>query len=613
MSQERSLWGWLSELLDQPAGKRTCGRSRGCSLRIWFEPLERRTLLHAGAFDQDLGLHGGSHGEVLSGEDAVGHDHVDSPGAELRNRDGIERSPREATATSGQLAASAGKSPLSSVPQLHSLLGATASIYLDFNGHFEAVWGGFKNITTPVFDQDGDRTAFSAAELATITEVWQRVSEDFAPFRIDVTTVDPGNFANGRGLRVAIGGDSKWLGSSAGGVAYVDSFTNSIVNTVYAFSDNLGRGYGKYVAEAASHESGHAFGLQHQSTYSRTRKTAEYNPGTSALAPIMGNSYSAQRSTWWYGQTTSSRTYQDDMAVISRGANGFGYRADDFANQIAGAAALSRNGSQVSASGLIGTNGDRDYFRFATGGGTVNLTVNVADVGPNLDAKLELFNANGTLLASATPTNVLSATINRSVAAGAYYLAVSGDRGYGSVGWYTISGTAPTNTTVAQSQGVYTATGPFRPLTSTGNWAPITPNVTMGRTDGIGLNMFAGIEYQEAGVTVEWAAGSFAAPSAPLPIAWPQIAGSVVTPPPTAAQTTIHALPAPPFPGSVVIHDAEASGLSSPAASRSMNLPVGRRGGVISLGDSDGRCSASIEALFSRIDPAQFADRFLSP
>jgi len=162
------------------------------------------------------------------------------------------------TTGSGGLSSS---SPLSSLPQLSSNSGARVKLFLDFNGNFESAWGSYRNVTTRVFDQDGDATTFSANEISTIREIWARVSEDYAPFNIDVTTIDPGNFANGAAVRLAIGGNySDWFGQAAGGVAYVGGFTNSASNTGYVFSDALGHGTARYVAEATSHEAGHLFG-----------------------------------------------------------------------------------------------------------------------------------------------------------------------------------------------------------------------------------------------------------------------------------------------------------------------------------------------------------------
>lgn len=328
--------------------------------------------------------------------------------------------------------------PLASIPILSSNSGATAKLYLDFDGHFETQWGSYSNITTPAFSLDSDYSTFSTTEIAAMTEIWQRVAEDFAPFDVDVTTVDPGNFDNGVGMRVSIGGDGSWFGN-AGGVAYVNTWTNSIVNTVYVFSDKLAKN-SKYIGEASSHESGHGFGLRHQSKYVDGVKTDEYHPGSGDWAPIMGVSYYKSRTTWSDGTTTSSTTYQDDMAVISRSANGFGYRADDHGG-LSSATTLAFVGNDAAASGLIGQMSDEDAFFFTTTGGQIDLTVNVADIGANLDVVIELRTLSGTLIATANPATSYGATISMSVAGGDYVLVIKSTGEYGSVGQYTVSAT----------------------------------------------------------------------------------------------------------------------------------------------------------------------------
>jgi hypothetical protein len=331
--------------------------------------------------------------------------------------------------------------PLNSIPALSSRPGASAKFYLDFDGHFEPTWGSFSNVTTPVFDKDGDATTFSDNELSTIQEVWQRVSEDFAPFNVDVTTVNPGNFSNGVGLRASIGGNGSWYGS-AGGVAYMNSFTNYIVNTVYVFSANLGSGYAKYVAEATSHEYGHALGLAHQSLYdAQGGLIATYSQGNANLAPIMGVGYYSARSTWANGTTSASNVFQDNLAVIVSGFNGFGYAADDHGNSAVAASNLNASGTSRSGAGVIEQMTDVDYFAFSSGAGAISLTVNVASVGANLDARVELRDSVGTLITSAAPSNSLGATINAVVVQGDYRLVVASNGGYGDLGRYTISGT----------------------------------------------------------------------------------------------------------------------------------------------------------------------------
>ena len=335
-------------------------------------------------------------------------------------------------------------------PVLNSNPTAAASLFLDFDGHLQVTWGDFSNILTPSFDLDGVPDVFSAGELAGITEIWQRVAEDYAPFNINVTTVLPSDFSDGKALRIAIGGSSTdWYepqgGGPAGGVAYVGSFTNALPNVVFVFPQQLS-GTPRYIAEASSHEAGHAFGLVHQSLYDTNGNfLQEYNPGTANWAPIMGVSYYAARSTWYNGPTdVSAATLQDDVAVLADGTNGFGFRADDYGNTINTATPLTVSSNQVSAAGIISTLSDQDFFSFWSGAGQISLSVNVAAVGANLDAKLELRKATGELVATADPSGTLGATIIATVAAGEYRLVVMSHGTYGDLGQYTISGAIQT-------------------------------------------------------------------------------------------------------------------------------------------------------------------------
>ncbi|WP_254512688.1 choice-of-anchor D domain-containing protein [Anatilimnocola floriformis] len=354
----------------------------------------------------------------------------------------------EAVASAASGPALAG-SPLSSLPQLSSNSGATAKLYLDFNGTTTASWGSYTNIVTPVYDQDGDRTTFSAGELNSITEIWKRVSEDYAPFNIDVTTIDPGNSTNGVTARIAIGGNySDWFGQSAGGVAYIGGFYNSAPNIGFVFNDALANGNARYVAEAASHEAGHLFGLEHQATWDGNTLVAGYSRGTDAWAPIMGVGYYSTRTTWHNGATDNGPTaYQDDMSILANSSNGFGYKTDDFGSSQATASALAATNGNVNFAGLISTNTDQDWFSFSTDGGAFNLTANVATVGANLDSVLELRNASGTVIVTANPTNTFNATISTTLASGTYFVVVRSSGGYGDVGQYTLTGTAPIGTT----------------------------------------------------------------------------------------------------------------------------------------------------------------------
>src|SRR6476660_3756283 len=114
------------------------------------------------------------------------------------------------------------------VPQLSSRPEAAATVYLDFDGHFESSWKSFSNVTSPAYDRDGIPASFSATELTSINEIWTRVAEDFAPFNINVTTVIPASFDHGKTLTVVIGGSwSDWYGTQVNGVSILGSFTNT--------------------------------------------------------------------------------------------------------------------------------------------------------------------------------------------------------------------------------------------------------------------------------------------------------------------------------------------------------------------------------------------------
>lgn len=352
--------------------------------------------------------------------------------------------------TGGQVA-SGPLSPLTSIPVLNSDPGATATLYLDFHGEGSQPWGGTTVPATPAYTADADATTFSGQELANIAEIWSRVSEAYSPFNINVTTVDPGSWnlagtgSANRQVRVVIGGAGAWTNQLMGGIAYVGAYTSSYLpNTGYVFSTNLGNGAPQYTADDAAHEAGHLFGLQHQSTYSGSTKTAEYNTGNGTTAPFMGNPLSPTvRATWWDGQ--SSQNYlliQDDVSILSGPFDGIGYRTLPYGQSTAGATtlALASDGS-FSNAGIIETTSQKDYFTFVTSAsGTDTFDVNVAQYGAMLHARLELHDASDNALVAAAAAGTLSQTITATLPAGRYYLVVKSYGQYGDIGQYTVSG-----------------------------------------------------------------------------------------------------------------------------------------------------------------------------
>jgi hypothetical protein len=325
---------------------------------------------------------------------------------------------------------------MAAIPALSSRPAAYQKLYIDFNGDYTAKWGTYAPGSTPAYDTDGNSGSLSAGEVSNIQQIWAGVAEKYSPFNIDVTTVDPGNENNGQTMRVVVGGNGGWAGSG-GGIAYINGFKNSSPNTAYVFSSNLASGTPKYVAEAVAHEAGHGFGLNHQSSYSGSTKTAAYNSGNGATAPIMGNSYTATRGLWWYGQNEmSASTYQDDLSVLG---NTIGYRSDDAGNWTNAAASLSLSGTAASASGVIERTSDWDYYSFYTSGGSVSFTANPSNFGGMLDLQLSIVNSAGNTIANANSAT-LGESVSSYLSAGTYYVAVGSRGNYGDVGQYSISG-----------------------------------------------------------------------------------------------------------------------------------------------------------------------------
>lgn len=376
--------------------------------------------------------------------------------------------------------------PLTSIPRLNSLAGAPVTIYLDFDGHTEAQdWpttrtdGQSGSIVTPVFDIDDDLTTFSDEELRMIEEVWYRVSEDFSPFNVNVTTIDPRSFNNFESILVSIGGDGNWIGSP-GGIAFVDSFSNSAVNTCYVFSDNTGRGrtlHAKGMALTTSHEVGHMLGLNHNSVYDTNgTKSAEYDGGRPDLGPIMGGPYDSMRDTWSNAPgNVAVNLLQDDLAVMTRAANRtFRFRADDFGSTTQSFEQLTITAPTLTMRGIIGQNNDVDMFRFDTDAGPISFSaegLNLRSVynnaalmfGTNVDLQLRLYNSTGTLITTASPNNSLSASISATVAQGTYFIAVAGTGQYGAIGQYTLTGNViplPSVPTLISPTGTLSITRP---------------------------------------------------------------------------------------------------------------------------------------------------------
>ena len=334
------------------------------------------------------------------------------------------------------------------VPKLNSLPGTPAVIFLDFDGQY--VNSGVWNNAIPF------NCAPAALSDVQITEIFNRVSEDYRPFAVNITTDSTVFFAAPliKRVRMIITSTSAWF-PGVGGITYIGSFTWGDDTPGFIFSDKLGPNSPKMIAECCSHESGHAVGLAHQSRYDGVNCATpieQYNSGVgtgeASWAPIMGNSYYKNMTNWNNGPTPYGCTnLQDNLSIIAT-QNGFGYRTDDY-TAVMNATTTTVSGS-FTKQGIITTDIDQDAFKFTMAQKSVYhlsadpFSVGINNNGANLDIKIQLYNG-GTLIRTYDPAASMSVTIDTTLNAGTYYLVIDGTGNtnigqYGSLGSYTLTG-----------------------------------------------------------------------------------------------------------------------------------------------------------------------------
>lgn len=395
-------------------------------------------------------------------------EHADDPGVVVTAdgtafyRDEWTAPPTEPTArvtTDGTALAAAETAASYSLAEtftMHSNPGALRTVYLDFNGGSllsSNSWllNGLATLIFPGWSLDGS-SAFSDAERTVIQEVWARVAEDFAPFDVDVTTQEPAAGALWRsgssdtiyGSRVAFSSGSSiqsaLCGGGCGGLAWIGTFdaitSGETRSPAWVFPSSLGN-KAKSMAEAASHEVGHNLGLAHDGTTSST-----YYGGGSLWGPLMGSPYAAGISQWSQGDYTSANNHENDIAIA--GSNGVALRADEAGSSPSTALPLA---DLTNGAGVITSRTDEDWLGIDNCSGTLTARADPAAVGPNLDLKVEIRNASGTVLASAAPATSrttsgvtgMAAAVSTAASGGPYYVAVSGvgSGAGGTSGWST--------------------------------------------------------------------------------------------------------------------------------------------------------------------------------
>jgi hypothetical protein len=310
----------------------------------------------------------------------------------------------------------------------------SATIYLDFDG---------QDIANTLWNSNGAFTCAPANLYATeIQKIMVRVSEDYSPFNVTVTTDEAVYLATNanRRMRVVITDSWEWYGT-VGGIAHYGSFTWGDNTPCFVFSSLMGYNE-KYIAEAISHEVGHTLGLQHQASFSSSCAfLSEYNTGSGdgeiGWAPIMGISYYKNVTTWNRGAVVSGcGTVQDDVNML---ANVIGLRPDENSTMTKSIELT------TTREGEINSSTDIDYYFVDVKTAAVlkadpNCLGN--GTGANLHMKLNIYDKRGELLFSQSNPSALSATAG--LQPGKYYIGVETAEStnfgrYGQLGRYLIS------------------------------------------------------------------------------------------------------------------------------------------------------------------------------
>ncbi len=408
---------------------------------------------------------------------------------------------------------------------LASRPGADRTIFLDFDGHVLSgtAWNtpsGYdiaNGYEFAAFSYDDDFANFSTTERQAIIQAWSLVAEDYAPFDVNVTTINPGAAALERtsaedtqyGARSVITGFANPIAQSCGcgGIAYVGVFGLSTefsadYSPAFTFA---GAGFsGKVIADIASHEVGHNVGLAHDG---RALAGEEYYMGHGSWAPLMGAAYDHPISQWSNGDYVDASNPEDDFATMA--ANNLPLVSDAVGDTSGTATSIT---SGVSTAGLIETRADIDMFSYVAEGDTLTATVRSPALIADLDVELSIYDSEGVLLGSNNPVSAqtssdtvtgLDADLTVASTPGStYFLAIdgvgvpgsTGYSDYGSVGEYrilieqdslpaipvqgtpTASGTAKYGTNLTGARGTWSTGATF-------HYAWLRDGVATGDTD----------------------------------------------------------------------------------------------------------------------------------
>ena len=462
------FWGSKTAYRIEPTG-------RDGSPQLWRRQLDEVICLTMPLMDHQAPEHGNEHPAPQTAEDSptampVVDPSVYPPGT----------TPEPAPPLRPDLVPDFFPSYNSNIISLQSYPGSKAVMLLDFFGGYTPTWGGVSYPPAGVNNTD-------------IKDLWKRVAEDYMPFNINVTTdiqVYQNAPANSRQKCVFTPSTSA-MPAGAAGVAYIGSWdwgSDTVCWSIYTS--------GKSGGEVGSHEVGHTVGLGHQGT-SATGYYSGHGSGVTGWGPIMGAGYYQNVITWAKGEYLDANNKEDELNIIVTQNNNVTYRIDDTGSTYALARYLEiYSNNTVFAEGDIERTGDSDAFRFQTGGGVVSITASPVGTWANLAITLSLTDSNDVAVTTSNPTTSLSAVLTRTVAAGSYALKVTGAgrlnmltngfSSYGSLGYYSMSGTVagarqPTRFSIPEHLPAGTIVGPI-PASSPAD--PLDYAIISGNTGG---------------------------------------------------------------------------------------------------------------------------------
>ncbi|RNL65414.1 hypothetical protein EFK50_05515 [Nocardioides marmoriginsengisoli] len=455
---------------------------------------------------------------------------------------GPQRSPGFATSEAGL-----------AIPVLNSRSSSTHTIFLDFDGIALSAGSDWTvgpgdtiaagNYTGFTLDGSAD---FSQAEVDFIEKTWRIVAEKYAPFDVNVTTVDPGQAALTRtasndteyGVQVVVTNDpspvTQICGNSCAGIAFGGLFDgwldgnlyNTAAYTVAWVFSSKTFGSAQMTAHTAAHEIGHTLGLGHDGGTANPN----YYAGHANWIPIMGLTNQKAVAQFSKGEYAGATNQQDDLAEIALNGDthtaGSLLLADDYGsgNSPTAIDALPPDAqNNYVIDGVISGASDDDLFS-VTRTCTAPLVATATGIGSgqSLDIELDILSADGsTVLASDDepsgqntsqpgdigylPTGLdASATYSPTTSGTTYRVRVEGTGAgadpsvgysdYGSIGQYhlTVSACPVVVGTIPGAPGTATAAPNARTTTGTVSWtvpasnggSPITGYTVTGLPGG---------------------------------------------------------------------------------------------------------------------------------